>query len=228
MLVLFKIVNRRYCSVSYVNGVEGECLMIIGYIRTDGTEADLNEQAAIMDSVSPEKLFIDRNTAMYGSRHQMEAALGMAGHGDVFVVTCLQRFARNTANFLEMMNRLAEQGTDFVSIAEGFDTRLDNAHMLMPVLVSLNKVERSFVEYRRAAGMRRVRKQGEPFCRPRLQVDEDVFCQEYSLWQNGEQSAQDAANHLKISIATFFRRVKEFRQTGAISNTNPPAVKRGN
>ena len=126
-----------------------------------------------------------------------------------------------------MMNRLAEQGADFVSIAEGFDTRLDDAHMLMPVLVALNKVERSFVEYRRAAGMRRVRKQGEPFCRPRLQVDEDVFCQEYALWQNGEQSAQDAANHLKISIATFFRRVKEFRQTGAISNTNPPAVKRG-
>ena len=142
-------------------------------------------------------------------------------------MTCLRRFARNTANFLDMMNRLAEQGADFVSIAEGFDTRLDGAHMLMSVLVSLNKVERSFVEYRRAAGMRRVRKQGEPFCRPRLQVDEDVFCQEYALWQNGEQSAQDAANHLKISIATFFRRVKEFRQTGAISNTNPPAVKRG-
>ena len=201
--------------------------MIIGYIRTDGTEADLAEQVAAMEPMPLDKLFIDRNMAMYGSRHQMEAALGKAGQGDVFVVTCLQRFARNTANFLDMMKRLAEHGADFVSIAEGFDTRLDNAHMLMSVLVALNKVERSFVEYRRAAGMRRVRKQGEPFCRPRLQVDEDVFCQEYALWQNGEQSAQDAANHLKISIATFFRRVKEFRQTGAISNTNPPAVKRG-
>ena len=62
--------------------------MIIGYIRTDGTEADLAEQVAAMEPMPLDKLFIDRNMAMYGSRHQMEAALTAAGQGDVFVVTC--------------------------------------------------------------------------------------------------------------------------------------------
>ena len=53
--------------------------MIIGYIRTDGTEADLAEQVAALEPMPLDKLFIDRNTAMYGSRHQMEAALTAAG-----------------------------------------------------------------------------------------------------------------------------------------------------
>lgn len=55
--------------------------------------------------------------------------------------------------------------------------------------------------------------------KPRISIDINQFKQEYAKWKNGQQTAKKTMENLNLKPNTFYRRVKDFEQTGQLDKS---------
>lgn len=96
--------------------------MKIGYIRVSTQEQNTIRQEVLMESLGVEEVYIDRMSGKNTNRPQLQKMMDYVRHGDVVIVESISRFARNTRDLLELVERLSEKGVEFVSRKEAIDT----------------------------------------------------------------------------------------------------------
>lgn len=95
--------------------------MKIGYIRVSTQEQNTIRQEVLMESLGVEEVYIDRMSGKNTNRPQLQKMMDYVRHGDVVIVESISRFARNTRDLLELVERLSEKGVEFVSRKEAID-----------------------------------------------------------------------------------------------------------
>jgi DNA invertase Pin-like site-specific DNA recombinase len=138
----------------------------IGYARVSTNGQDLTIQVQTLREHGC-KIFSEKLSGARSDRPQLARALKALQPGDTLVVTRLDRLARSTLDLLKTVEAITEAGAGFKSLADAWaDTTTPHGKLMLTVLGGLAEFERSLIQSRVEAGIKRARAQGKTFGRP--------------------------------------------------------------
>jgi len=122
-------------------------------------------------------------------------------------VTKISRFARNTRDLLDLVERLSVKDVEFVSKKEAIDTTTATGKFMLTIFGAVAELEREYLLQRQKEGIQIAKEQGKYKGRPRCNPPEVE--QILKRWQAGEVSATRAMSLMGISKSTFYRMLKK-------------------
>ena len=178
--------------------------MIIGYARVSTDGQTLDAQQSALRAAGAERIFAEKISGAVTDRKALAKAIAALSHGDVLLVTRLDRLARSTRDLLNVLATISEKGAGFRSIADPMlDTTSPHGKLILAVLGALAEFERSMILARTADGRARAIARGVQFGRkPKLsqfQVTEAL-----ARRANGEPLA-DIGRSYGVSHSTISR-----------------------
>ena len=186
--------------------------MNVGYIRVSTEEQNTARQEDLMAKLGVEKIFIDKASGKNANRPKLIEMLNFVREGDTVVVSEISRFARNTRDFLNMLDDLTKRGVQFKSQKECIDTTTPTGQFMLTVFAAVGELERAYILDRQKEGIEAKKARGEYKGRVPISVNKSQFEQEYRLWKDGQITAVTAMSHLGLKPNTFYRRVKEYEK----------------
>lgn len=181
--------------------------MKLGYIRVSTLDQNIDRQEVLMKDLGVDKIFIDRCSGKNTNRAQLQEMMQFARSGDVVIVESISRFARNTKDLLNLIDRLVNKDVQFVSKKEAIDTTTPTGRFMLTVFGAVSELEHEYILQRQKEGIAIAKQKGKYKGRSRL--DDSNFDDIYKLWINKQISGVDARRKLGYSKSTFYRRVKE-------------------
>ena len=181
--------------------------MKIGYIRISTTDQNTARQEVLMQELGVEQVFIDRMSGKSMDRPELQRMMSFVREGDTVIVESISRFARNTRDLLELVERLREKNVEFVSKKEAIDTTTPSGKFMLTIFGAVAELEREYILQRQREGIAIAKAQGKYTGRPPKVVPE--FDKVTTLWRKGKISAVEAMRRLNMTKTTFYRRVKE-------------------
>ena len=73
--------------------------------------------------------------------------------GDTVIVESISRFARNTRDLLELVEKLSAKGVEFVSKKEAIDTTTPTGKFMLTVFGAVAELERAYILPRQREGI---------------------------------------------------------------------------
>lgn len=183
--------------------------MKIGYIRVSTQEQNTMRQEALMETLDVDEVYIDRMSGKNTNRPELQKMMEYVRRGDTVIVESISRFARNTRDLLELVERLTAKGVEFVSKKEAIDTTTPTGKFMLTVFGAVAELEREYILQRQREGIAIAKANG--IYRGRKPIQRPEFNQVVSLWRSGELTAAEAMRRLDMKSSTFYRRAKEVR-----------------
>lgn len=183
--------------------------MKIGYIRVSTQEQNTVRQEALMESLGVDEVYIDRMSGKSTDRPELKKMMEYVRHGDTVIVEAISRFARNTRDLLELVERLTAKGVEFVSKKEAIDTTTPSGKFMLTIFGAVAELEREYILQRQSEGIAIAKSQGR--YKGRKPIERPNFNQVTVLWRSGEITAREAMRRLDMKPSTFYRKVKERR-----------------
>ena len=180
--------------------------MKIGYIRVSSQEQNTIRQEVLMESLDVDEVYIDRMSGKNTNRPELKKMMEYVRRGDTVIVESISRFARNTRDLLELVERLTSKGVEFVSKKEAIDTTTPTGKFMLTIFGAVAELEREYILQRQREGIDIAKSQGKYTGRKTVQIPnfERVVVQ----WRKGEITAVEAMRTLNMSKTNFYRRVK--------------------
>ena len=186
---------------------KGAFFVKIGYIRVSTQEQNTMRQEALMEALGVDEVYIDRMSGKNTNRPELQRMMEYVRKGDTVIVESISRFARNTRDLLELVERLTAKGVEFVSKKEAIDTTTPTGKFMLTVFGAVAELEREYILQRQREGIAIAKEQGKYKGRKPIVVPE--FEQVTAKWRSGVITAAEAMRMLHMSKTTFYRRVKQ-------------------
>ena len=174
--------------------------MKIGYIRISTADQNTARQELLMERLGVDEVYIDRMSGKNTNRPELQKMMEYVRRGDTVIVESISRFARNTRDLLELVEKLSAKGVEFVSKKEAIDTTTPTGKFMLTVFGAVAELEREYILQRQREGIA-IAKHNGVYKGPEL---EKVIVK----WRRGEITAAEAMQRLGMSKSTFYRRVK--------------------
>ena len=196
---------------------------IYGYVRVSSTDQNEDRQMLEMQRLKIKKknIYIDKQSGKDFNRPSYQRLLGKLKKGDLLYVKSIDRLGRNYKEIQEQWRVLTkEMEVDVVVIDMPLlDTRVYKdlmgtfiADLVLQVLSFVAENERVNIRKRQEEGIKAAKLKGVMFGRPMIKVP-DNFGSLVKQWERGHIRAEDVAKECDMSIATFYRRLREYRLT---------------
>ena len=127
--------------------------MKVGYIRVSTQEQNTIRQEVLMQALDVEQVFIDRMSGKNLARPELQKLLAFVRTGDCVIVESISRFARNTRDLLELIERLQSKQVQFVSKKEAIDTTTPTGKFMLTVFGAVAELEREYILQRQREGI---------------------------------------------------------------------------
>ena len=180
--------------------------MKIGYIRVSTQEQNAARQEVLMESLGVDEVYIDRMSGKNSDRPELKKMVEYVRQGDTVIVESISRFARNTRDLLELVERLTAKGVEFVSKKEAIDTTTPTGKFMLTVFGAVAELEREYILQRQQEGIAIAKAQGK--YKGRRPIEYPDFQKVAAAWKRGELTAVQAMRKLGMSKATFYRKIK--------------------
>lgn len=181
--------------------------MKIGYIRVSTQEQNTIRQEVLMESLGVDEVYIDRMSGKNANRPELQKMMEYVRRGDTVIVESISRFARNTRDLLDLVERLTVKGVEFVSKKEAIDTTTPTGKFMLTIFGAVAELEREYILQRQREGIAIAKEQGKYTGRKAKKSPD--FDRVVGQWRSGEITAVEAMRILKMSKTTFYRRVKQ-------------------
>jgi len=181
--------------------------MKIGYIRVSTQEQNTIRQEVLMESLGVDEVYIDRMSGKNANRPELQKMMEYVRRGDTVIVESISRFARNTRDLLDLVERLTAKGVEFVSKKEAIDTTTPTGKFMLTIFGAVAELEREYILQRQREGIAIAKEQGKYTGRKAKQPPD--FDRVVGQWRRGEITAVEAMRTLKMSKTTFYRRVQQ-------------------
>ena len=196
---------------------------IYGYVRVSSTDQNEDRQMLEMQRLKIKKknIYIDKQSGKDFNRPGYQRLLGKLKKGDLLYVKSIDRLGRNYKEIQDQWRVLTkEREIDVVVIDMTLlDTRVYKdlmgtfiADLVLQVLSFVAENERVNIRKRQEEGIKAAKLKGVMFGRPMIKVP-DNFGSLVKQWERGHIRAEDVAKECDMSIATFYRRLREYRLT---------------
>lgn len=183
--------------------------MKLGYVRVSTKEQNEARQLEALKKYDIEKYFEEKVSGKDTNRPELAALQQFAREGDTIYIESISRLARNTLDFLNLVEQFTKKGVHLVSLKENIDTSTPQGKFMLSVFAALSQLERDTIKQRQREGIDVALAQGRAYGRPKVELDEKVFRKVYKQWKAKELSVVQAAKLLGISRQIFYRRVEE-------------------
>ncbi|MDR0917133.1 MAG: recombinase family protein [Oscillospiraceae bacterium] len=180
--------------------------MKIGCIRVSTAEQNTVRQEVLMRELGVDEVFIDRASGKNTSRPELARMMEYVRQGDTVVVESISRFARNTRDLLELVERLTAKNVEFVSKKEAIDTSTPTGKFMLTVFGAVAELEREYILQRQREGIAIAKNCGKYTGRRAREYPE--FARLAGRCRSGEMTAAEAMRRLGMSKTTWYRRVK--------------------
>lgn len=188
--------------------------MKIGYIRISTEEQKIERQKTLLESVNPEKIFIDVCSGKTLERPQLKSMLSFIREGDVVIVESYSRLARSLIDLIKIVDIIKNKGAEFYSIKENSDTSTPAGKLIFNIFGALYEFERECLLERQKEGIVEAKKAGKYRGRKPKSINVDLFNKLYSEWKQGQITAVFFMEKICLSPATFYRKIKEYENKG--------------
>ena len=135
--------------------------MKLGYIRVSTLDQNIDRQEVLMKNLGVDKIFIDRCSGKNTNRAQLQEMMQFARSGDVVIVESISRFARNTKDLLNLIDRLVNKDVQFVSKKEAIDTTTPTGRFMLTVFGAVSELEREYILQRQKEGIAIAKQKGK-------------------------------------------------------------------
>lgn len=192
-----------------------------GYVRVSST--DQNEDRQLLElqrlKIPKRNIYIDKQSGKNFNRPRYIELLKTLEKGDILYVKSIDRLGRNYKEILKQWQILTkEMEVDIVVIDMPLlDTRTAKdllgtfiADIVLQVLYFVAQNERENIKRRQEEGIKAAKLRGVEFGRPVIKPPAN-FQFLVKQWKQGKISADDVAKKSKMSISTFYRRLRELR-----------------
>lgn len=180
--------------------------MKIGYIRVSTQEQNTIRQEVLMKSLGVDEIHIDRMSGKNANRPELQKMMEYVRKGDTVIVESISRFARNTRDLLELVEKLTAKGVEFVSRKEAIDTTTPTGKFMLTVFGAVAELEREYILQRQREGIAIAKEQGK--YKGRKPIEAPEFEQVTARWKSGAITAAEAMRTLHMTKTTFYRRAK--------------------
>ena len=127
--------------------------MKIGYIRISTTDQNIARQELLMEQLGVDEVYIDRMSGKNTNRPELQRMMEYVRRGDTVIVESISRFARNTRDLLELVEKLSAKGVEFVSKKEAIDTTTPTGKFMLTVFGAVAELEREYILQRQREGI---------------------------------------------------------------------------
>ena len=183
--------------------------MKIGYIRVSTQEQNTIRQEVLMESLGVDEVYIDRMSGKNTNRPELQKMMEYVRRGDTVIVESISRFARNTRDLLELVERLTAKGVEFVSKKEAIDTTTPTGKFMLTIFGAVAELEREYILQRQREGIAVAKAAGKYKGRKPIGVDDSLFKSTVAEWRAEKITARKAMEIVGLKPNTFYRRVKE-------------------
>ena len=164
-------------------------------------------QEVLMQELGVDEVYIDRLSGKNTDRPEPKKMMDYVRKGDTVIVESISRFARNTRDLLELIEKLSEKGVEFVSRKEAIDTTTPTEKFMPTVFGAVVELEREYILQRQREGIAIAKAQGK--YTGRKPIERSNFDAVEKLWRAGTISAAEAMRRLDMSRSTFYRKVRQ-------------------
>ena len=185
--------------------------MKIGYIRISTTDQNTARQELLMEQLGVDEVYIDRMSGKNTNRPELQKMMEYVRRGDTVIVESISRFARNTRDLLELVEKLSAKGVEFVSKKEAIDTTTPTGKFMLTVFGAVAELEREYILQRQREGIAIAKANGVYKGRKPIQPPE--LEKVMTRWQRREITAAEAMRQMGMGKSTFYRKVRDFKKT---------------
>ena len=180
----------------------------IGYIRISTTDQNTARQEVLMKELGVEQVYIDRMSGKNTDRPELKKMMSYVREGDTVIVESISRFARNTKDLLELVEKLTAKQVEFISKKEAIDTTTPTGKFMLTVFGAVAELEREYILQRQKEGIAVAKQNG--IYKGRKPIEHPKFKEIVTLWKSGNIAAVEAMHRLNMKPSTFYRKVKKY------------------
>ena len=181
--------------------------MKVGYIRVSTANQNSARQELLMQELEVDIIFMDMVSGKNMDRPQLKKLLEYVRQGDTVIVESISRFARNTKDLLELIEKLTAKNVEFISKKEAIDTTTATGKFMLTIFGAVAELEREYILQRQAEGIAVAKQKG--VYKGRKPIERPEFNSVVAVWRSGEITAREAMRRLNLKPSTFYRKVKE-------------------
>lgn len=190
----------------------------IAYIRVSTKEQNTARQYELLKGrgIVPDKLYEEKLSGKNTDRPKLKEMLAYVREGDIVYIESISRLARNTRDFLNLVDYLQNKQVELVSLKENIDTSTPTGKFMLSVFSALYQLERENTLQRQREGIdlaleERRNGKNRPYGRPQAVLSE-TFAGNYKLWKSGKITAVEFMKMENLPRTTFYRLVKRFEK----------------
>ena len=194
---------------------------VYGYIRVSSTDQNEDRQRVALSGkqIPRANIYIDKQSGKDFNRPQYKKMVKRLRAGDLLYILSIDRLGRNYEEIQIQWRILTKEiGIDICVLDMPLlDTRNGKdlmgtfiADLVLQILSFVAQNERENIRKRQAEGIAAAKEKGIQFGRPVTELPED-FGDIVSAWEQKQITIEQASQKCGISLATFYRRVREYR-----------------
>ena len=179
-------------------------MAIYGYARVSTRDQDLAGQLEELKAAGCGNIFKEKVSGAKSDRPELAKVIRRLQHGDVLIVTRLDRLARSTRDLLNILDAIGKAGAGFRSLKDAWaDTTTPHGRLMLTILGGLAEFERELIRARTDDGRKRAKARGVKFGRPQALTTH----QRHEVIQRLAEGAvqADLARSFNVSQATISR-----------------------
>lgn len=195
--------------------------MRYGYVRVSAVDQNIARQMLEMreHKIHKKNIYVDKQSGKDFNRPRYKDLMKVLQKGDLLYIKSIDRLGRNYKEIIEQWRILTKEMEVDVVVLDMplLDTRTYKdlmgtfiADLVLQVLSFVAQNERENIKKRQEEGIKAAKLNGVEFGRPVI-VPPDNFPKLVREWENRKISAEQVAERCNMSIATFYRRLRELR-----------------
>ena len=185
--------------------------MKVAYVRVSTVEQNEARQIEALEKHGIEKWFTEKVSGKNTTdRPELKNMIDFVREGDTVYIHDFSRLARSTKDLLEIVEKLNTKGVHLVSNKENIDTSTPTGKLMLTMIGAIAEFERQNMLDRQAEGIAIAKREGKSKGRKPIEVDSDVFKNQYDRYTRREISKVELAKILKVSRPTLDKMIKEY------------------
>ena len=193
-----------------------------GYVRVSSTDQNEDRQMLAMSElkIQLQNIFIDRQSGKDFNRPAYKRLAKKLKSGDLLYIKSIDRLGRNYDEIQKEWRLLTKERSVDIAVIDMplLDTCLHKdligtfiSDIVLQILSFVAQNEHEIIRKRQAEGIAAAKTRGVCFGRPIKELPEN-FCELVKLWERGELSFSEILRETGIKQATFYNRLREYRQ----------------
>ena len=196
---------------------------VYGYVRVSSTDQNEDRQLIAMQEagVPKENLFVDKKSGKDFERPNYKRMVRRLREGDLLYIKSIDRLGRNYEIIQEQWRFLTKEKRIEIVVIDMplLDTRRGKdlvgtflSDIVLQVLSFVAENERTNIRQRQAEGIAAAKARGVRFGRP-VKILPANFTDLVERWEKKQMPLKEITTACEISEATFYRRLRELRET---------------